>query len=100
MEKNTVFVDGAIFKRPESAPDYVIGNMSIKVTEFIEFLRTHEKDGWVNIKTKRSKAGKYYMELSDWKPGKDKAPEKPLPQQQQVSLDIPDYDPENDDLPF
>lgn len=70
-EKEAVFLNGFIFKRPhESAPDWVKGSMSIKVDEAIEFLNKHKKqDGWVNADLLVSKDGsKLYWKLNDYQP--------------------------------
>lgn len=62
-----------MFKRPrEGAPDFVKGGISIKVDEFITFLRAHESKGWVNLDLKKSKGGNLYLELNTYK--KDNAP--------------------------
>jgi len=69
MEKTEkVFADGFIFKRQENAPEFVVGSMSIKVDEAMAFLAQNESKGWVNLNVKKSKGGKYYMELDTWKP--------------------------------
>jgi hypothetical protein len=75
MSKNTdpIFPDGFILKRRESAPDWVIGSLSIKVDEAIQFLTTHQSNGWVNIEMKTSKEGKPYCQLDTWKPDGSKA---------------------------
>lgn len=68
MEKK--FVDGLIFKRPkEGAPEFVKGKLSIKVNEFIEYLKANQNEGWVNLDLLKSKDGtKLYFVLNDWKP--------------------------------
>ncbi len=69
QQKETVFLDGFIFKRPhESSPDFVKGNMAIKVDEAIAFLQKHKKaDGWVNADLLVSKDGqKLYFKLNTW----------------------------------
>jgi hypothetical protein len=68
MEKQKVFADGFIFKRNEKAPDFVIGNISIKVDEAISFLKKNEKNGWTNLQVKNSQGGKYYIELDTFEP--------------------------------
>lgn len=72
MEKTKVFADGFMFKRSESAPEFVIGGISVKVEEATKFLATNQKNGWVNLDIKQSKSGKYYLELNTFEP-KDKA---------------------------
>jgi hypothetical protein len=65
-KKDKVFADGFIFKRSDNAPDWVVGNMSVKVDEAISFLQSNQKNGWVNLKVNSAKSGKYYMELDTW----------------------------------
>lgn len=68
MTKEKVFADGFVFKRKETAPDFVIGQQSIKVDAAIAFLQENEKNGWVNLDIKQSQKGTYYMELDTWEP--------------------------------
>ena len=70
-----VFADGFIFKRNENAPEFVVGAMSIKVDEAMAFLAQNESNGWVNLNVKKSKGGKFYMELDTWKPKTEKVAE-------------------------
>ena len=37
MSQDKIFADGFIFKRRENAPDFVIGNISVKVDNAIGF---------------------------------------------------------------
>ena len=46
-KKETIFPDGFILKRNANAPEWVVGNLSIKVDEAIKFLTDHQKKGWV-----------------------------------------------------
>lgn len=73
MEKNKIFADGFIFKRPDNTPDFIVGKMSVKVDEAINFLKTHTKNGWVNMGIKKAKSGKFYMELDTWEPKQQEA---------------------------
>ena len=95
-----VFTDGLIVKRRENAPDFVIGNLSVKVDEFVEFLQKNSKNGWVNINLLKGKTeGKFYGELDTWEPNKGQAPQgTPNPNDAQGYEDIPMGDDEN--LPF
>lgn len=86
MADEKVFADGFIFKRNENAPDFVVGNVSVKVDEAIAFLKANQKKGWVNLNIKQSQGGKYYTELDTWQP-KEKSS-----QSEQVK--------QTDDLPF
>lgn len=72
------FPKGLIVKRPkEGSPDFVKLQISIKIGEFQEFLSTKQTE-WLNIDVKKSKEGKLYAEVNDWKPEKkaDKPSEK------------------------
>ena len=62
------FADGFIFKRRENAPEWVIGNISVKVDDAITFLKTNEKKGWVNLNIKRGRSGNPYIELDTYEP--------------------------------
>jgi len=65
--KEKIFADGIMFKRPkEGLPDFIKGNISVKVADFGTFLAKHEKNGWVNLDLKESKGGKLYLELNTW----------------------------------
>jgi hypothetical protein len=63
-----VFADGILFKRSPNAPDFVIGQMSFKVEEAINFLKANSKNGWVNVDIKRGRSGKEYVQLSTYEP--------------------------------
>lgn len=101
MSQDKIFADGFIFKRHEKTPEWVIGNMSIKVDEAIAFLKTYEKNGWVNVGIKTAKeTGKFYIELDTFEPkpqGEAQAPQaeapKPAPSPEPASDD-------EEDLPF
>lgn len=67
-QKEKVFANGFMFKRNDNAPDFIVGGMSVKVDEAIEFLKSNDKKGWVNLDIKKSKGGKYYVELDTWQP--------------------------------
>lgn len=62
------FADGFIFKRNPNAPDFVIGQLSVKVEDAINFLKANAKNGWVNIDIKRGRSGKEYLQLSTYEP--------------------------------
>ena len=73
MEQEKVFADGFIFKRRETAPEFVIGNLSVKVDEAITFLKNNEKNGWVNLSIKKARSGNTYIELDTFSPTKKTA---------------------------
>jgi hypothetical protein len=68
MSQDKIFADGFVFKRNEKAPDFVVGNVSVKVEEATAFLKQHAKNGWVNLQIKNSQGGKYYIELDTFEP--------------------------------
>jgi hypothetical protein len=67
-EQEKIFADGFSFKRQESAPDFVVGSLSMKVDEAIEFMKTNSKKGWLNLQIKQARSGNYYIELDTWEP--------------------------------
>jgi hypothetical protein len=70
-----IFADGFIFRMPPSnAPSWVIGKLSIKVDEAIEFLKARSsEDGWCNLEIKEASSGKPYIELNTWKPDSNRS---------------------------
>ena len=53
MSEEKIFANGFSFKRHEKAPDFVVGNMSIKVDDAIAFLKEQKNEkGWVNLSVK------------------------------------------------
>ena len=91
--QESVLVKGFYPKQKrDGAPDFVIGNGSINLPQFAEFMREFKAanpgEEWVNIDMKISKAGKGYAVVDTWKPDPDKQPA-PAPA---ASVD--------DDLPF
>lgn len=91
MSQDKIFADGFLFKRRENAPDFVIGNISVKVEDAIGFLTANQKNGWVNLNVLTAKSGKPYIELDQFVP-KGKGNETPAPKKQVVE--------EEDGLPF
>lgn len=87
------FANGIIFAYPnDKAPEFVIGKISIKKSEFMPFLESQTGD-WINLDVKLSKTDKIYCELNTWKPDK----KKDEPTEMQASTSAPTN---NDDLPF
>jgi hypothetical protein len=80
-EDDKVFGEGIFFKTKDSAPEFVLGAVSIKVDEFIVFLKDNVKKGWVNMDLKLSKKGMHYFQVDTWEPrAKDPdAPAEPAP---------------------
>lgn len=70
------FVDGMRFEIPEKKPSFVVGKISIKVSELIPFLEENQTEkGWINIDLKIGRSGKPYAELNTWKPTRNKVQE-------------------------
>jgi len=89
MTTEKVFADGFSFKRRAGAPDFVVGNISVKVDDAVTFLQKNAKGGWVNLDILTAKSGKQYIELNQWEPNSDTQTKK---QVNPVAQD--------DDLPF
>ncbi len=67
----TTLAEGFYFKRPRAgAPDFVKGDMSIKVDEAIAFLNQHKNlAGYVNLDLLLAKNGEnLYFKLNNWQP--------------------------------
>jgi len=94
MAQERTFADGFIFKRNEKAPEWVIGNLSIKVDDAITFLKNNEKKGWVNLNIKKGRSGNPYMELDTFEA-------KPKDATASVANTAPAPEPEDEgNLPF
>lgn len=79
--KEKVFANGLIFKRPrEGAPEFIKGNISIKIADFKAFLEQHGAgQEWLNLDLKSSKEGKLYVELNTWKKEEKKEEDTSIP---------------------
>lgn len=86
-----VFPDGIMFSKPrEGAPDFIKGALSVKKAEFIAYLQTLDAtDEWANFDLKKSKGGKLYLDLNDWKPESKETPVAPAPVPQ-IDIDADD----------
>jgi hypothetical protein len=70
-KKERVFADGFSFKRNESAPDYVVGRLSLKVEDAVAFIKKHANtNGWVNLSIMYGRSGNPYVELDTYEPAK------------------------------
>ena len=63
-----IFAKGINFKRAEGTPNWIVGKLSIKADEAIEFIKANSKNGWVNLDIKESykDKSKFYCELNTW----------------------------------
>ena len=89
MTQEKVFADGFSFRRNEKAPDFVVGNLSIKADEAIQFINSHKREGWVNLSIKYGRSGNPYIELDTFVPKSDAAKTTPMVEEE-----------EEDDVPF
>ena len=70
-KKEKVFADGFSFKRNETAPDYVVGRLSLKVEDAVAFIKKHaNSNGWINLSIMYGRSGNPYVELDTYEPTK------------------------------
>lgn len=68
MDKNATFPQGLMVKQPRpGAPEFIRGSLSIKRSEFINWLQTECIEDWVNLDLKVSKGDKWYAQVNTWK---------------------------------
>tara|TARA_R100001460_G_scaffold58564_1_gene98399 strand:+ start:3244 stop:3498 length:255 start_codon:yes stop_codon:yes gene_type:complete len=72
MAEDKIFADGFSFKRRENAPDFVVGQVSIKVEDAGPFIKKNMKNGWINLNINKARSGNYYVELDTWEPSEKK----------------------------
>lgn len=99
MEKK--FANGIMFKRPrEGAPEFIKGNISIKVDEFIKWLTENKTGDWMNLDLKESKNKTLYLEMNTWKKETSLTPEE-ISVVQQAREEAQKIEKElNPDIPF
>lgn len=101
MSDEKVFADGFLFKRNEKAPDFVVGQLSIRLDEAIPFLKENAKNGWVNLGVKQARSGKFYVELDTFEPKKAGGEQAPAPAKASAPASAPPPAAQaEDDLPF
>mgnify|MGYP003442921381 CR=1 FL=1 len=102
MSTDKTFAAGMIVKRHERAPEFVLCNLSVKVSEFTEFMLANHSNGWVNIQCKVARNGKMYAELDTWKPTDGDAAKGGIVEANRVLREpaAPDPDYFNDSIPF
>lgn len=72
MLENKIFVNGLISKEvPETAPEFILGKMSIKVSELSKWLEDNKgiaDNDWINLTILRSRnTGKRFIEVDTYK---------------------------------
>ena len=103
-QEEKVFADGFIFKRNEKAPEFVVGRLSMKVDEAIEFIKSNQKNGWVNLGIKQARSGNYYVELDTFEAKNDSSKGSTVEKYDEKSNNAvelkAEVQEEDDDLPF
>ena len=97
MAQEKIFAEGILFKRNEKAPDYVVGNLSVKLEEAIPFLQQHAKNGWTNLSIMLSKGGKHYIQLDTYEGKASTEQSAPPPKAAPAPVQVVT---EDEDLPF
>jgi hypothetical protein len=69
----------------------------IKIGVSKEDFDKYQKNGWVNAVLKKSKKGKYYLELDEWTPEKKEASHEP---KNRVTMEKEKHVDLSQDLPF
>lgn len=77
MESKTIFVDGLMFKkRREKAPEWIKGHASMKIADFITWLKVHGKGKeWLNFDLCQSNKGTLYFKLDTFQPQAQQTPQ-------------------------
>lgn len=107
MSTDAKFIPGLFFKdKHENAPDFVMCKGSIKIADLAAWLQKQEGE-WVNFDLKRSREGKPYASVDDWKPDSQRgqqssrpARQQSAPQRQAPQQSAPMDDFSDEDIPF
>ena len=57
-----------VSKPNENAPDFILADIDIKLSDFALFVKKHQDGAWMKVQLKVAKNGNYYAELNTWKP--------------------------------
>jgi hypothetical protein len=75
-QKERVFADGFRFERKDSAPEYVVGRLSLKIDEAVAFINKHANaNGWINLSVMIGRSGNPYVELDTYEPKQNAEPQ-------------------------
>ena len=102
---NSKLIPGLFFKdKHENAPDFVMCKGSIKIADLAAWLQKQEGE-WVNFDLKRSRDGKPYASVDDWKPSnggnaRTPAPRQSRPQRAQATDAFDDAGFDDQEIPF
>lgn len=98
MSDEKEFPSGMNAKKPhDNAPQFVVCGIGVKRLEFINWLM-QKTDDWVDFQVKISKAGKYYVEVDNWKPSNSQVNELKQAAQGTAENTQPDFN--DSDIPF
>ena len=72
-KRERVFAEGFSFRKPTGdAPEYVVGRLSLKVDDAINFINANKNaNGWINLSIMIGRSGNPYVELDTYEPKKD-----------------------------
>jgi hypothetical protein len=95
-----IFAEGLHYELPsQGAPDFVKGKLSVRVADFIEFLKAHVNErGFVNIDIKQSRGGNYYCELNEYRKAAQPRADDVDRRSPDTDYPMPEINP--DDIPF
>lgn len=67
------FADGLFFSRRDNAPDFVVGSLGIQVEKAVAWIQQQKQkeNGFINVDIKKSREGKYYLELNEFEPRRE-----------------------------
>lgn len=105
-QKERVFADGFRFERKESAPEYVVGRLSLKIDEAVAFIKKHANaNGWINLSVMIGRSGNPYVELDTYEPTQNTEAQEVKPASKSGLKSKPAPEPEveeedDDELPF
>jgi hypothetical protein len=104
-KKERVFAEGFSFRKPNpEAPEYVVGRLSLKVDDAIDFVNKHKNaNGWINLSIMIGRSGNPYLELDTYEPKKDGEPTEAKPKAKSKPAPQPEPEVDEDDgqdLPF
>lgn len=100
MSNDSKFIPGLFFKdKHENAPDFVICKGSVKVADMLAWLQKQDGE-WVNFDLKRSRDGKPYASVDDWKPSQSGSQRQEPARRESAQQQAPADDFADDDIPF
>lgn len=89
-KKEKIFADGFVFKRREDAPDFVVGQLGVKVADATAFLKKHAKaNGWVDLNILFGRSGNPYVELDTYVPKEKGSAKEAAPKDEEGEEDLP-----------